>query len=311
MGKILLYGFHVFLAAIPLFVLGALWWLAGWIFFGKPFEFNILLFASFVLGLFAFLAFLFDFVLPTIFFPPKRELRIEPLPRKVAVGITAYDHEFSIGPCIKEFKKNPSVVKVIVIDNNSRDRTAEMARKAGAIVVREPVQGYGSTCTRALKEASKYAPVVCLVEGDGTFLERDLNKLLAYLENADMVLGTRSTAELVTNDSQVNNWFLRYGNIFMAKLIQLRYWDRLRLTDVGCTYRVIRTEKLKKILPELNITGLQFSPYMTLVALKHDLKVIEVPVSLRARVGESKGVGGSAWKAFRVGLDMWKEILSN
>ncbi len=312
MGKLLLYGFMVFLLAIPVFALGILWWLADWILYNQPFHFNFLLFVSFLLGILAFLSFVFEFVLPTIFWPPKRVLRVDPLPKKVAVGMTAYNDEDAIGDCVRDFKSHPSVVKVVVIDNNSTDRTAEVAKKSGALVVRESIQGYGAACKRAIAEASKYAPITCLVEGDGTFSARDLDKLLAYLDNADMVLGTRNTAELVTQDSQVNNWFLRYGNIFMAKLIQLRYWDRLRLTDVGCTFRVMRSEKVPQLLPRLKVGGglqLYFSVRMILKALELHWKLIEVPVSLKARVGESKGVGNNYWKGFKNGLDMWKEIL--
>jgi glycosyltransferase involved in cell wall biosynthesis len=239
----------------------------------------------------------------------KRNLRFSPfINPKIVVGMTAFNDEGVIGKAVKDFKSNSLISEVIVVDNNSKDKTFEEAKQAGAKTVKESVQGYGACCMRALKEARKNADLIVLVEGDMTFSSTDLKKLLAYIENADLVVGTRTTTELCAPDSQMN-WFLQYGNIFIAKLIQLRFWGKLRLTDVGCTFRVIRPEALDKIMPLLKVTKNHFSPHMILQALKADLKVIEVPITLKKRGGESKGVGSSISKGFITGLHMWKEIL--
>ncbi len=302
MGRIVLYGFHLFLAGAALYGVAAAEWALG--FFDRQIFFT----ATALFGI-ALLSLVIDLGLPALFFPPDRKLRVEPInPQKVSVGMTAYNDEKAIGNAVKDFKEQKSVVGVTVIDNNCKDNTAEEAKKAGARVAKETVQGYGAASMRALKEARKKGNIVCLVEGDGTFSARDLSKLLAYLENVDMVLGTRTTAEIVEKDSQVT-LFMRYGNLFMAKLIQLRYWDKLRLTDVGCTYRLIRPEALDKIMPQLKVTGHHFSPHMVLTALKNNLKIIEVPVTFKKRVGESKGVGSSKTKGLITGMRMWKMIL--
>jgi glycosyltransferase involved in cell wall biosynthesis len=223
--------------------------------------------------------------------------------------MTAYNDEEAIGPSVKQFKSLKEVVSVTVIDNNCTDNTALNARNAGAVVVKERIQGYGSACIRALKEARKKGNLVCLVEGDMTFSASDLKKLTAYIENADMVVGTRTTAEIIDSDSQVT-WFMRYGNLFIAKLLQLRFWGKVRLTDVGCTFRVIRPEALDKIINKLHVRGHYFSPHMILVALENGLKVIEVPVTLKKRVGESKGVGSDSLKGLITGFKMWWMILT-
>lgn len=222
--------------------------------------------------------------------------------------MTAYNDEEIIGVAVKDFLSQENVAKVTVIDNNCTDNTAFEAKKAGAIVVKEPIQGYGAACIRALTEARKFGNIIVLVEGDLTFSGTDIKKLTAYLENVDMVLGTRTTMEIVSNDSQIN-WFIQYGNIFIAKLIQLRYWGKLRLTDVGCTFRAIRPDALDKILGQLKVSGNHFSAHMILVALKNDLKLIEVPVTLKKRGGISKGVGGDILKGLQTGIKMWIEIL--
>jgi len=87
-------------------------------------------------------------------------------------------------------------------------------------------------------------------------------------------------------------------------MLQIRHWGRVRLSDVGCTYRAVRKDALRKIMPELREGGNAFSPHMILVALGSGLTVIEVPVTFRHRIGESKGVGKQKLKGLAVGLRM-------
>jgi len=304
MGKLFLYAFHLFLISLILHFIGLIK------LYFAPFLFNEFFFYGLILDLIFLSAFLIDLGLPLIFSPRKEKFRFNPISNlQVSVGITAYDEEEAIGPSVKQFKELKEVVSVTVIDNNCTDNTVLEAKKAGANVVKEPIQGYGSACIRALKEARKKGNLICLVEGDMTFSASDLKKLTAYIENTDMVLGTRTTAEIIDSDSQVT-WFMRHGNLFIAKLLQLRFWAKVRLTDVGCTYRIIRPEALDKIIDKLHVKGHYFSPHMILVALENDLKVIEVPVTLKKRVGESKGVGSDALKGLITGFKMWWMILT-
>lgn len=142
-----------------------------------------------------------------------------------------------------------------------------------------------------------------LCEGDGTFSAADTKKFLAYMENADMVVGTRTVVEVLDPDSQVD-WFINWGNKFIARMLQIRYWGKVRLSDVGCTYRAIRKDALERIMPQLNEGGNAFSPHMIGVALENDFRVIEVPVTFRQRIGESKGVGNRKVKGLMVGFKM-------
>ncbi|MFA6433252.1 MAG: glycosyltransferase [Elusimicrobiales bacterium] len=226
---------------------------------------------------------------------------------KVSVGMTAYNDELAIGAAAGDFLSQEHVVSVVVVDNNSIDGTTKAGLAAGAKVIGETVQGYGACCVRALREAMKAGDVICLVEGDCTFSGSDLKKLLSYLENADMVLGTRTTKELNTPDSQLNSYIL-LGNVLMAKLLQLRFMT-VRLTDLGCTFRVIRKPALERIIDRLEVTGNHFSCEMILTALKNRLMVIEIPVTLKKRVGESKGVGGNFFKAAVTAMHMWRLIM--
>jgi hypothetical protein len=227
---------------------------------------------------------------------------------RVHVGLTCYNDEVAIAPAVKEFKACPAVHRVVVVDNASQDGSVTAARRAGADqVIVETTPGYGACCMRALREAAEGADVVVLCEGDMTFSATDVPKLLAYLENCDLVLGTRATQELRERDTQMD-WLINPFNQLVAKLHQMRFFGT-RLTDVGCTYRAIRKEAYQRLAPRLHVTKSHFSPHMFIEALRLDMQVIEVPVYFRKRVGKSKGVGTSKWQAARVATAMLWQLL--
>ena len=234
----------------------------------------------------------------------------------IAVAVTAYNDAEATGDAVRQFKSQPGVIEVIVIDNNSRDSTAELASAAGARVIRERRQGFGYACMRGLLEAARVpgAEVIVLTEGDGTFVGRDIAKFRAYIGQAEMVVGSRVTRELVERGSQMDHFFT-WGNIAVALLLRLRGWDRqflgtAGLTDVGCTFRAIRRDALLRILPDLSVGGNHFLPHMMLVALARGVSVIEIPVTFRRRVGQSKGASQSLWKGLAVGLAMIWHIMT-
>jgi glycosyltransferase involved in cell wall biosynthesis len=238
------------------------------------------------------------------FFVPHRGARHLSLDgARVHVGLTCYDDEEAISLAVRDFKSNPHVHRVVVVDNGSRDGSVEAAKTAGADQVTvESAPGYGACCMRALREAAVGADVIILCEGDMTFSASDVPKLVAYLENSDLVLGTRATQELRERDTQMD-WLINPFNQLVAKLHQVRFFGT-RLTDVGCTYRAIRKEAYLRLEPHLRVQASHFSPHMFIEALRLDMQVIEVPIYFRKRVGRSKGVGTSKWKAAQVATAM-------
>ena len=237
------------------------------------------------------------------FVPPREALHLSLAGARVHVGLTCYNDEKAIELTVRDFKRSPVVSRVVVVDNNSCDASVEAARRAGADrVVVEQTPGYGACCMRALREASQGADVVILCEGDMTFSSSDVPKLVAYLENCDLVLGTRATQELRERDTQMD-WLINPFNQLVAKLHQMRFFGT-RLTDVGCTYRAIRQEAYQRLAPYLRVRGSHFSPHMFIEALRLDMRVVEVPIYFRRRIGESKGVGVNKWKAARVATAM-------
>lgn len=239
------------------------------------------------------------------------------LTRRIVVAIIAYNEAEAIYDLVRGFKAQQDVIDVIVVDNNSTDSTAELASAAGARVVTEPKQGYGWACIRALEEAARTpgAEVVALTEGDGTFDPADLPKFQAYIGQADLVVGTRVVHGLVEQGSQMD-YFFTWGNMAVGTLLRFRFWNtqflgKASLSDVGCTYRMIRREALDQILPDLSVGGHHFSPHMMLVVLSHRLTLVEIPVTFRRRLGTSKGAGASLRKGLSVGLVMIWHILTH
>jgi len=236
-------------------------------------------------------------------------LEIQP---KISVLIPAYNEEQSIGKVIDGFRleleSRGLPCEIIAVDNNSSDATSELARRHGALVVKEEKQGYGYACIKALREAQ--GDIIVLSESDETFNPRDIWKLLVYLEeeDVDLVLGSRTTLELVEDGAKMD-WFLHWGNLFLAKLIQLQFWGNCRLTDVGCTFRGIKRQPLLKVIDKFKEGGSCFSPEMIIWCLKSQLKIVEIPIRYLKRGGESK-ITATRRKSLIVGLKMLKLIIT-
>jgi len=199
--------------------------------------------------------------------------------QRVSVVLPAYNEADNIARAVQEFRAVPAVDEVIVIDNNSRDDSGRLAEEAGARVVRETRQGYGFALRRGLAEAT--GEIIVLAEPDGTFVAHDILKLLSYTGEFDMVLGTRTTRELIWSQANMG-WFLRVGNVVVAKLVQVLFGGP-SLSDCGCTFRLIHRQALEKIRGRLTVGGSHFLPEMVVLALESGLRIIEIPVNYRSR----------------------------
>ena len=224
--------------------------------------------------------------------------------KTISVVLPAYNEELNIKQAIEDLSLDGLVDEILVVDNNSRDRTIEQARMTRARVVQEPAQGYGHALRRGMREAT--GELVILAEPDGTFVARDILKLLAYSDDFDMVCGTRTTRELIWAQANMG-WFLRLGNWTVAKLIQLLY-NGPSLSDCGCTLRLTHRDALARMQDGFKVGGSHFLPEMVIAGLKRNLKIIEIPVNYRGRIGESK-ITGSLRGTLRTGIRMIALIL--
>jgi glycosyltransferase involved in cell wall biosynthesis len=242
----------------------------------------------------------------------RRQHRYSPLrDQRVTVALTAYNDEASISPAVYDFLDHPLVERVIVVSNNSSDRTIERAIAAGAIAVNEASPGYGSCVHRCFSEALRYedTELIVLCEGDRTFRAYDIDKLLAYAPHADIVNGTRTVEPLRQYQTQLST-FMYYGNLFVGKLLEAKRLGRCTFTDVGSTYKLCRRVELERLLPHLNPSvNLEFNAYFMDTALAHGLTIVECPITFHPRIGISKGGNANNARAFTVGARMILGIL--
>jgi len=246
-----------------------------------------------------------------VILPKKRRLRRTERfgcvpPGSITVALTAYNDEEAIGAAVRDFREHPLVRRVIVVSNNSKDRTMEVAQAADAIAVNESRQGYGACVYRCCAEALHYSDAewIVLCEGDRTFRAFDLEKLAAYAPHAEIVNGTRIVEQLRQNHTQLST-FMYYGNFFVGKLLEAKHLGAGTFTDVGTTYKMLRRSALERLLPKLSPRiNLEFNAYFMDTALAGHHSMVECPITFHPRVGESKGGNVNNWRALKVGIRM-------
>ncbi len=219
--------------------------------------------------------------------------------KKISLVFPAFNEAGNITQAIDNFKALKLIDEIIVVDNNSTDRTAEIAKTKGVKIIKEVRQGYGFALIRGLKQAT--GDYIVLTEPDGTFMAKDLLRLLKYSSSYDMVTGTRTNPQYFTRDANMG-YFLRFGNIFVAKLIQILY-NTSSLSDCGCTFRIIKKSLITKLLPKFTVGGQHFLAELVVLTALTGGSIYEIPVRYKKRVGRSK-ITGSLKTSISVGLHM-------
>jgi glycosyltransferase involved in cell wall biosynthesis len=214
---------------------------------------------------------------------------------RVDAVIPALDEEASIGAVLDAIPR-PPVRRVVVADNGSTDRTAEIARARGALVVSEPRRGYGAACLRALASLRAEPPdAVLFLDAD---LSADPTEATALLEpiaagRADLVIGSRALGRAERGALTPAQ---RFGNWLATRLLLLLYGARY--TDLG-PFRAIRWEALEAL--GMRDRDFGWTVEMQVKAARLKLRHEEVPVRYRKRVGKSK-ISGTVSGTVRAGI---------
>jgi glycosyltransferase involved in cell wall biosynthesis len=207
---------------------------------------------------------------------------------RAALIIPALDEEPAIGQTLDRVPRD-LYCAIIVSDNGSRDRTAEIARAHGATVVCEPERGYGAACLRAISALPPSVEAVVFMDADASDDPAEAVTLLQpiYQGRADLVIGSRTLGQAEKGALEPHQVL---GNRLATGIIRAFYGHRY--TDLG-PFRAIRAEALQKLAMRDRNYG--WTIEMQIKALRHKLRVVEVPVSYRRRVGVSKISGN--WRA--------------
>ena len=205
------------------------------------------------------------------------------MPSRISVIIPAFNEEDSIGLVLDALPQN-LIHEVIVVDNNSTDNTARSASEKGARVVAEQRRGYGSACLKGISVLDN-PDIVVFLDGDFSDYPEELVKLVAPIESGEMdfVLGSRM---ILSESRSALLPQSRYGNQLAVFLMSLFF--RHQYTDLG-PFRAIRYESLQAIA--MQDTNFGWTVEMQIKAVKKGLRILEIPVKYRERVGVSKITG--------------------
>jgi len=204
---------------------------------------------------------------------------------KTAVIIPAFNEQDSIGKVIKAIPK-AIVSEIIVVNNNSTDSTAEMAQKAGATVLSESFQGYGASCLTGIEYCnSKDFEIILFLDGDYSDYPEEAIKLLEPIFDGryDFVLGSRRMGKSEKGALPIQSQF---GSVISGFLIKL-FWG-FKYTDLG-PFRAIKVSSLNDLEMEDKWYG--WTVEMQIKAARDKIRILEIPVSYRIRIGKSKVTG--------------------
>lgn len=225
----------------------------------------------------------------------------------IKVIIPAYNEENAIANVIRDI---PGIVQeVIVVNNGSTDRTAEVAAKAGATVLTENRKGYGYACLKGLdhiEHSKDGADIVVFLDGDYSDHPEELPEITGPIAqgNMDMVIGARVSA---LRESGAMTPQQVFGNRLACTL--MKWFFGAKYTDLG-PFRAIRYDSLQALKMEDKTYG--WTVEMQLKALKQKLRYTEVPVNYRNRIGVSKVSGtvkGTIMAGYKILLWIFKYSL--
>ncbi len=196
---------------------------------------------------------------------------------KIAVLIPCYNEELTIGKVIQDFKRELPNADIYVYDNNSKDRTSEIAKENGAIVRHEYRQGKGNVVRAMFRQVD--ADIYVMVDGDDTYPAEAVHELIQPIreKKADMVIGDRLSNG--TYQEENKRHFHEFGNLLVKKSINFLF--KTNLKDIMTGYRVFNKMFVKN-MPVMT-QKFEIETEMSLYALDKKYIIKEIPILYRDR----------------------------
>ena len=227
--------------------------------------------------------------------------------QSILVIIPAFNEENSVGNVVRDIPAGLAD-EIVVVNNNSNDQTAVEAARAGATVLNEPIQGYGRACLRGIayaKNRQQKPDVVVFIDADYSDYPGEMTRVVAPIlaGDVDFVIGSRALGQRESGSMTFPQVF---GNGLATTLMRWIYG--VRYTDLG-PFRAIRFDSLLAL--DMQDTTYGWTVEMQLKAAKKGLRIIEVPVSYRKRIGFSKisgtvkGAVGAGYKIITTIFKYW------
>jgi glycosyltransferase involved in cell wall biosynthesis len=223
--------------------------------------------------------------------------------KDTVIIIPAFNEEKSIGKVLNAIPRE-RVIQIVVVDNNSTDKTKIMAQKHGALVIKEKSKGYGSACLKGISQAKTFSPkYVAFLDGDFSDSPQDLRKLLNMADQGhDLVIGSRTLGEAESGALLPQAMF---GNWLSTRLMKI-FWNQSPFSDLG-PFRIIRLNALEFLSMEDKTFG--WTVEMQAKALMYGLKNTEVSVNYKKRIGVSKITGtlkGTIFAGYKILFTLFK-----
>jgi len=225
--------------------------------------------------------------------------------KEIVVIIPAFNEEESLPKVIADIPK--FVDEIIVVNNGSIDKTADVAMKSGATVLTEMEKGYGAACLKAIDYISdKNYDIVVFLDGDYSDHPEEMNLIVEPIIKSefDLVIGSRMLGKRESGAMLPQAIF---GNWLATFLIKL-FWG-YKFTDLG-PFRAIKYSSLINL--NMRDRNFGWTVEMQIKAAKQKLRTIEVPVRYRKRIGQSKVTGtfkGTVKASFKIIYLIFKSLL--
>ncbi|WKV10509.1 glycosyltransferase family 2 protein [Marivirga harenae] len=215
---------------------------------------------------------------------------------RIVVIIPAFNEENAVGKVVKAIPKD-WVEEIVVVNNNSTDRTRQAAEREGALVLDQPIKGYGNACLKGIefvKAKKEKVDIVVFLDADYSDYPEQLPDVVNPIldDGVDLVIGSRALGQREGGSMTFPQVF---GNWLATRLIKLFYG--YKFTDLG-PFRAIRWERLMEL--EMKDKTFGWTVEMQVKAAKLKMKCTEVPMAYRNRIGKSK-VSGTVYGTIMAG----------
>lgn len=206
-------------------------------------------------------------------------------PVEISIVLPCLNEEAAIGGCVDAIQEIIAArhlsAEILVVDNASTDRSAEIARAHGARVVYQPVRGYGNAYLKGFAEAR--GTYIVMADADNTY---DFNEIEAFVEplrqGYDLVMGNRFTGRMAKG---AMTWSHRYiGNPILSGMLNLFFHTGVR--DAHCGMRAFTADAVQRM--HLRTGGMEFASEMVINAAKAGLRITQRPIAYNPRIGDSK-----------------------
>lgn len=217
--------------------------------------------------------------------------------KSYSVVLPVFNESKTIGKFIRQLQDTNLFQEIICVDNNSTDDSKKIIFKNNATYLSETKQGFGAAVKKGLDYSKTTYVFIC--EPDGSFDVNDLYFFLEKNKKYENVFGSRT--------SELKIFYLKYGNYIFAKMLSFLFQGP-KLTDVGCSFRLIKKSTYNLFNKNLNYVGPEFQVELTINLILNTKSIKEIPIKYYTRIGKSNYTG-NFYSSFKVASLMLKVIL--